>query len=152
MKIYLGEETKMKTYHNSFKEIDNETILSVRRTIKSGLFKTKNIEEKKRMFCLLHEWLCNHYNLPVIQIKFIDNYPYVGNYNRIDGIITLNKPSLVSYLHEFAHYLFITKGEENNEEKARGFSISLYYKAAPKLCTNVILSGKIIHQTTMEEN
>jgi hypothetical protein len=139
-------------------ENERNAILAVRKTIKSGLFKKDTpIESKREAIETLHKELCEFYNLTYKAIKW-DLYRgefmrYVnggGRYNPITKEITLFRLSLVTYLHEFYHFMAREKGLINSEPKARGWSISLYFKATPKLCEAAMNKGLIIHQKIIE--
>lgn len=134
-------------YHLKFKHIKPETIKAIRETIKLGLFKSENTKEFKEFLLKgLHETLCFNYGLPLNEIVFINTPFCICNYNVVTEKITLNKPSLISYLHEFKHYYDIKKHGTTNEENARGWSISTYFLSTPKLCRSAIEKGLIIHQ------
>jgi len=138
-------------YHKKFTKNDfkREAILAVRGAIKAGLFR-EPVEEKRIIISNLNEKLSEIYGLEQLPIEYIEGYSSTGSYNRVK--IVLNKTSLVTYLHEFAHYLADkTSCFANNEENARGWSISLYYCATPKLCTAAIQKGLIMHQTEIYE-
>jgi hypothetical protein len=66
-------------------------------------------------------------------------------------LIVLNKPSLVSFLHEFKHHLNIKKNLPNTEDSARGFSHSLYYLSTPNLFRSSVKKGLLIHQKEVLE-
>jgi len=80
-----------------------------------------------------------------------ENMHSPGHYNVSANKIAINKPSLVTYLHEFCHYKRIHLKQKNTEHIARGWSISLFYLATPKLCLKSIKSGKIIHQNRIQQ-
>lgn len=144
---------KNKQYHLKFKNIKPEVITEIRSIIKRGLFKQdKTLIEKENLIKELHLRLCLIYNLPLNDIIFINTPLCICNYNIINNNITLNKPSLISYLHEFKHYLDIKKTGNTTEEKARGWSISAYFIATPELCKKAIKKGLIIHQNKIIEN
>jgi len=131
-------------YHTQFKNIDKRAIRLVRTIIKRGLFKSTNtLEFKKDLIKDLHLGLCDIYNLEVIPLEINSN---LFNCYRHIGKIELDKPSLISYLHEFRHYFEIKRKGRTTEKTARGYSISLYFLATPNLCINAINRGFIIHQ------
>ena len=140
-------------YHLKYKNIKPATIKTIKETIKAGLFKSENTEEfKQNLIINLNTQLCAVYDLEVNNIIFINTPFCVCNYNRITNNITLNKPSLISYLHEFKHYLDIKSIYHTTEENARGWSISAFYLATPKLCKSAIKKGFIMHQSKIIEN
>lgn len=140
-----------KKYNLMFENINKDAIIAVKGAIKTdGLFRAKTLAEKEIIIQQLHNNLCAIYELPLIELVYIKNYFATGQYNNLLNKIILNKPSLVTYLHEFCHFKNITKHQKNSEDIARGWSISLFYLATPKLCIKAINSGKIIHQSEIE--
>ena len=145
-----------KQYHKAFSDIEKEPIKLVRQTIKDGLFKKeKTIEQKQNLIKDLHKNLSNFYNVEPINIEFNKEYADLvgiyGQFNARNKTITLKNTSIVSYLHEFKHYLQHATQKENNEDIAISWSISLYYLATPKLCRNAIEKGLIAHQNVFIE-
>lgn len=137
-------------YHKMFNEIKPEAVAEVKCAIKSGLFKKdKQIGERFEILKSLHTKLCGIFSIEVIPLLLDAECIGVGAYNPYEHEIVVNKVSLVTYLHEFYHYLAHATALENTEDNARGWSISLYYLATPILCEKAILSGKILHQTSM---
>lgn len=136
-----------KQYHLMFNNFEQEEVLAVREIIKAGLFRAST-EDRMRMLNALNERLCKIHNLIPLPLVL---EPEFSNIGQMTGEkIILNKPSLVSFLHEFYH-LMTYHTAQNSEINARGWSISLYYKATPKLCKAAIEKGLIIHQTTIQE-
>lgn len=131
-----------------FPDIEREPIVRVREAIKSGLFKKDNpIKVKQKILKELNKHLSKSYGLKELPIEFREGFPFLGQFG--GNKIILNKTSLVTFLHEFAHYKFIKKNEGNSEEKARGWSISLFYLATPILCKSAIEKGLILHQNSL---
>ena len=142
-------------YHKYFNEkhFNPEVVTAVRVAIKSGLFKRDNsIDDKFKIIQELHSKLCLHYEIPQCNLILDINYLHCGHYSVETNEITINKPSLVTYLHEFCHYYMIATKQLNNENIARGWSISLYFIATPKLCKNAIEKGLIVHQNKIVED
>jgi len=134
-------------YHLKYKNIKPATINAVKKTIKKGLFKKENTRLFKELLVQdLHFNLCEIYNLNYKELNFVKTEICICNYNHINEQITLNKPSLISYLHEFKHFLDIKTKGITNEKNARSFSISLFYLASPNLFKNAVEKGLIIHQ------
>lgn len=127
-------------------QIKPEVILEIRKLIKLGFFK-KEIDEKKVMLQQFCNELCKLNNIGNIDIEyasedFLGCGVYIPDFNKI----ILNKPSLVTFLHEFYHYYATQLSLINDEENAVGWSISAYYLATPILCTSAINKGLIINQ------
>ena len=135
-------------YHKQYKHINKKVILAVRRTIKNGVFK---VNPSIRIMFLdnLKNNLCNIYGIPEDKKpSLICNDCLTGFYNPVINCIGLrnDKLSLVTFLHEFKHFLQHHNGKKNSEKIARGYSLSLYYKATPKLFKRAVEKGLIIHQ------
>jgi len=90
------------------------------------------------------------YSIPQNPLEFVDLGGGLGVYNRPTNLIRLEKTSLVTYLHEFYHQFMHITGVANTEEKARGWSLSVYHLAAPKLFAKAIEKRLILHQKEME--
>ena len=137
-------------YHLMFSEneIDIIVINYVRSAIKTGLFKKETpTEVKKAIIQTLHNNLCTHFKLPVTTIEYLEILQSrMGCYNRTLNLIALNKPSLVTYLHEFYHMKSNLLQQSNTEELAKGWSHSIFYLATPKLFINAIDKGLLLWQ------
>jgi hypothetical protein len=140
-------------YNKMFTNIEKDSIIKVRDAIKSGLFKKeKSTQEKQDIIKYLHTQLCAIYEIPNIEILFDDSVSEVyGQFDILNNRIRVKNTSLVTYLHEFYHYRQHMKRQENTEDGARGWSISLYFLAAPRLCRSAIERGLIIHQKEFKE-
>lgn len=137
-------------YKEKYKQIDTRTIRAVRRIIKKGLFKAKP-ELRLELLKQLNKELSKIYNVEEPKI-IADNCCGDGMYAPFGDTICLNnKLSLVTYLHEFKHQLQHKKERANNEEIARGWSISVFYRATPTLYENAVKKGLIIHETATEK-
>lgn len=112
--------------------------------------------QKKTKFLILDNLLkdlCKTYNIKKIELKYIPlNNPieylflYNGFYNKDNNTLYLNeKLSLITFLHEFKHAVQHLKNKPNNEEIARGYSLSLFYLASPKHFNNALKKGLIFH-------
>jgi len=118
------------TYCDRYKKIREETIFVVNTLIKR--YKYFRRTESKKLILLkivlgrLNDIYKTKTKLKTTKIK-TDGY-----YNLLDKTIYLNKLSLVTFLHEFKHSLQHQKGKKNNEEIARGWSVSLFKLASPR--------------------
>lgn len=137
-------------YHVVFRNIDKRVVKEVRNIIKSKFFKQTE-SDKFKVLLDLNKNLCKIYKIKLIKVIIINNYPGIGAFQTAPKRIILNKPSLVTYLHEFYHYKAFSLSLKNNEKLARGWSHSVFYKAAPRhfkqaLDKNILLyqkSGKL---------
>jgi hypothetical protein len=117
-----------------FTNFKQEVIDAVRLSVKSGLFKKDNsVELKLDILNKLHSTLCGAYNLRVIPLIYDEKIGDVKGRYIHHVSITIGKPSLVTYLHEFYHYKAHMLLQDNTEDDARGWSISLYSIACPIL-------------------
>jgi hypothetical protein len=138
-------------YHKFFvkEKFCGEAVDAVKKCIQSGLFKN-DIQAKKKLLFILHKKLCAIYAVKICLVEFNETSGF-EHFDHENNIISTTT-SLVSYLHEFAHYLFFNNVfAENNEENARGFSHGLYYNATPKLFKSAVEKGLIVWQSTFEE-
>lgn len=140
-----------KQYHLFFKEIPEEVLQLVRTTIKSGLFKKdKSQEFKIELLNKLMADLNNYYQVENTTLILDPLFLGVGGYSYERKIIIINKPSLVTFLHEYYHHLQHCLNYPIDEESARGYSHSVYHQATPKLFANAVRKGLLIFQSTIE--
>jgi hypothetical protein len=118
-------------YHNKHKR---EAIRVIRELIKEKRFFRQTDADKK---ILLAETLVvlNHLYGIETTLSFrrsLFDFSGYGSYTPATKVISLPRISLVTFLHEFGHAYFTQKGKENNEPKARTWSLELFKKASPK--------------------
>ena len=78
-----------------------------------------------------------------------------GYYRRDTNEIHMAYPSIVTLIHEFRHAMqaqgkapvAITENLNAVEDDARAWSLSVYYKVAPRLFRKLVREGKILHIT-----
>lgn len=70
------------------------------------------------------------YDLPSPEVRYADR-PY---YAPGEAVLAVDKPSIVSFLHEYRHHMQAhgRQANDNIEEDARGWSISLFATAEPR--------------------
>jgi hypothetical protein len=110
--------------------------------LKRQKFYAADNNRKKELICELHEKLCAIYGkTTTLAFKLKEDAPievcqgmdfldvFVGSrYDKVAGKITVvGKPSLITYLHEFAHSVF-----GDSEKKACEWSLNLYKRVYPK--------------------
>lgn len=73
--------------------------------------------------------LADVYDVPTPGVE----YGPFPRYVPLDGRVYVDKPSVVSFLHEFRHHLQAHghQRHSNSEEDARGWSVSVFAAAAP---------------------
>lgn len=124
------------SYKDMFKKIKPETIALVKDFIETQRPWHGTDEEKKVKYIALLNKLCAIYSVSVPRFAVEPNNQTLieshGVYDITDDIIKMPKYSVVTFLHEFKHMIQHKKDKPNNEEIARGWSISLFYRASPK--------------------
>ena len=138
----------MTDYNLKYKRLKPEVIFAVKETIRRYRFFKQNNFLKLFLLNRLHNNLCLIYGInEEDKPRLVVTVRNDGFYNQRENIIALSKKvSLITFLHEFKHFLQYLNNKPNNEEIARGYSLSLFYKASPK-CFNIALrKGLILHQ------
>lgn len=134
-------------YHKKFKNINPDVISLVKQKIEGGFFKM-NDTDKLESLKEINRQFSTIYNVPVCDLK-IKQMEAPGFYTQ--NVIVMNKPSLVTYLHEFKHHLDTFKGTEIKESASRGWSHSVFYQASPKQFKRSVKKGLLIWQKEFEE-
>jgi len=129
-----------KKYYLSYKNIEPKNIELVRSLIKGGYYK-KDVEGKREDIIKLVESFCEYYDIEVPEILFNKPTPC---YDTICNEIHLSNESIVSLLHEFKHCLQHIKQLKNTEDIARGWSLSLFYRASKNNFTKLAKEDKIL--------
>ena len=144
--------TKQISYYKQYTKIKPEVITAVKSLIDSGFFREKN-KGKLIMIKQLHTTFCNIYSIPICKIELKERtISSNGLFSPTQNKITLfKKASLVTYLHEFKHYLQFAKKRKQNEKVARGWSLSLFYLADKKAFKRAVEKGYILHQERFED-
>lgn len=119
--------------------------MKLRKLIKENQYYKQSTEKKMELLNNFHQHLCKIYNLQYQSIFLVEDHPFIGSYNVLNHKIEINKPSIITYLHEFYHFKANIKRLKNSEELARGWSHSLFYRAAPKMYKQAKLTGKLLH-------
>lgn len=73
-----------------------------------------------------------------------------GFYNQLTNEIHMSYPSIITLLHEFRHAMQHQRcaGDwRDAEDDARGWSLSLYYLAAPRTLERLVREGRVLHTT-----
>jgi hypothetical protein len=137
--------SKMTQYNTQYTRIKQNTISAVRHAIiEQRIFKAQE-EQRYNILRELNAKLCEIYNLIPCEIVTAINTD--GFYNPLARVIALNKKlSLITFLHEFKHFLQHERHAHNSEEIARAWSISLFYLASEKHFNRALRKGLIIHQ------
>tara|TARA_Y100000310_G_scaffold345029_1_gene461276 strand:- start:235 stop:660 length:426 start_codon:yes stop_codon:yes gene_type:complete len=141
----------MTQYHLKYTRIKPAVVKLVKYVIKD--LKFFKVDNRTRKFFLRYL----NYKLNDLYKIDLDKQPYLnfnanndGFYNQIENTINLNERlSLITYLHEFKHFLQHHFNKTNNEEIARGYSLSLFFNASPQHFKRALRKGLILHQTEL---
>ena len=136
-------------------QIGIETIKRIRFLIKEQHFFKCNDDKKMRLLIILCNDLSEIYNIKKIGCMYMNKDLNVrGCFLNPGSTICLNKPSLVTFLHEFKHFLNCETKQHNNnindeEMTAIGFSHSLYFLATPNLFKSAVEKNLLVFQDTL---
>lgn len=114
----------------------------VRSSLKAGLWRGTAAE---RLVVLkgLNERLSTFYGVPACFVTV--RQTLVGpHYVPGDGRIVLDKVSIVSYLHELGHHLLHCRSKPQQETFPRAFSLSLFFRSAPRSFEAARASGRLL--------
>jgi len=138
-------------YKNMYTNIDEEVVALVRNAIKVERIYRGTNEEKTMKYKKLLEALCRHYSLTPVPSLIVDTKKQdfylqktAGFFDDSRNMIALRKFSLVTLLHEFKHFMQIKSNRPNTEDNARGWSVSLFYRASPKLYAKAVKNGLLL--------
>jgi hypothetical protein len=136
-------------YHKKFRHFKPETL-----TMTKVMLKDWSACNDSRKWIKMQEWTqkaSNAYGIPM-PVIVEDTAAGSGFYHLASNTIHMSKPSVVTVIHEFRHALQRhnkAKGfsylENDVEPDARAWSLSLYYKVAPRSFRRLVEEGKIFH-------
>jgi hypothetical protein len=116
--------TTLTGYDKKYTKIKPDTIEAVRKIILEDRYFKKDAEQK---MILLQDLLSKLNVIYGTNTTLRQTTEQTSGYYRLsDRQISLNKLSLVTFLHEFKHGLQHQRGLQNNENIARGWSVSLF--------------------------
>lgn len=137
-------------YKDAYKNIKSEVIALVKDFIEVQKPWRGTEDEKKVKFMTLLQQLCVKYEITVPTLRVDANDEFLqqahGSYDLDSDTISLPKYSLVTFLHEFKHMLQCKQSKPNNEEVARGWSLSLFYQASPKAYETARRKGLLLFE------
>jgi hypothetical protein len=121
-------------YHVKYTKIKPAVVKIVRDFIVRARPWRGTAEEKQAKFERCLQQLSEAYGMrvPTLHISDPEHAHGSGFSDPQANHIELPHYSVVTFLHEFKHIMQAQLGHPQNEEVARGWSISLFYKAAPK--------------------
>lgn len=138
-------------YHRRFRHIHARTVEASRELVR-GWGTANDTERWEKM----NGWLVSAsrtYGMrpPVLTI---DRRAGAGFYDRGKNQIHMAYPSIVTLMHEFRHAMQRQEKATgwdgswaNIEEDARGWSLSLYFKTAPRLFRRLVAEGRVLFIT-----
>ena len=129
-----------------------DAVRSVRRAVKSGLYKDDiTLDTKRETLEHLGQTILDVYSagrdaeFPGFSLTIDPRVgEMAGGYRRDDASIVINKPSLTTFLHELAHHLQWHRDGVVSEDFARAFSMGMFYRACPKMFQRAVETGKIM--------
>ena len=119
-----------------------EVVAIVRGALKTKLW-TGTEDERLAKLRALCQALSTHYAMPAPEV-IIKQTPIGPHFIPERRLIVLDKPSLVSMLHEMGHAILDAREENQNEEFPRAWSLGLYHAAAPKLFQRARDDGRLL--------
>lgn len=123
-------------------QFEPEVVAIVRGALKTRLWSGCPDErlEKIRALCRA---LSTHYAMPAPEVV-VKQTPLGPHFIPPRRLIVLDKISVTSFLHEFAHALLDAREEPQNEEFPRAWSLGLFYTVAPRLFETARASGRLL--------
>ena len=133
------------SYHKKFSNFRPETIFRTKHLIDGW----KNADEQTR-WAKMNLWVMFMSISLEMDGPKVRRSPHAGHgYYKVDtNEIHLSKPSIVTLLHEFRHAMQAQNKAGNwrdLEHDARGWSLSLYYKIAPRTLRKLVREGMVLH-------
>ena len=135
--------------HKTFKKVNKAADL-VKQEVRAGYFRLDDLEKVERLKAL-GEKLAEIYGVPALPKVVINpGIPQFGTYNIVTWKVTLRKPSIVSFLHEFRHHLQRQGNIQvvrDKEHDAQAWACSVYYRGCPERYLKAAREGKIMGVT-----
>ena len=134
-----------KPYHKRFTRFKPETLVATKRLRRGWSTKTE-----QQRWQASREWLATVsaiYGVPPVELNTSTG---ADCYKVRSQTIYMSKPSIITLLHEFRHHLQFTVGPEGivgSEPDARAWSLSLYYRVAPRTLRLLAQQDRIFHLT-----
>ena len=131
-----------------------DAVLAVREAVKGGLLKVESpLETKTEMLTALGSKIVDVYSrgrevpidpftVEVMTDPLLHGFSG-GAYSRERRHIMLDKPSLVSFLHELAHHIQYQRGGSTSEAYARRWSLGLFKRATPRLFAEAVAARRL---------
>lgn len=148
-------------YEREVVKVNVEAVRTVRALVRILKFykdeqgNPRSDEDKTILLLSLNDALSQIYAVPIPEL-FVDgsNCCYVAG--TPNNVIHLNKPSIISFLHEYRHHLQNVANKMftglSVEEDARAWSMRCFSKASPGNFINSVKAGRILFLKWDEEN
>ena len=137
-------------YHKHFKNINVQTVKRTKHLI-HGWGQRSEGKRWDSMF-LWTIFVSHEYGMKCPMIRKNPNAGF-GYYMPSTNEIHMSKPSIVTLLHEFRHAMQAQNkaGHWRDEEHdARGWSLSLYFKIAPRTLKRLVAEQKVLHMSVAD--
>lgn len=140
----------MNTLCNVFGDLKEDTVQAVKDMVREGFYR-KDEQAQYAELAMLAGKLAGVYEIsvPVGPNRFL-GMGY-GSYNPETTEIKINKPSIVTFLHEFRHHMqavitdltIIGDGEPGSDLDAQAWACSVFKKACPRMFAKAVANGRI---------
>lgn len=114
----------------------------VRQALRTKLYRGGPLERVAKLLAL-NVALSEHYSVPICKVS-IRRTLHGPHYLPGRDQIVLDKVSLVSFLHEFAHHVLHCRQLPQNESYPRAFSLGLFFRAAPGMFETARQAGRLL--------
>lgn len=128
-------------------QFEPEVIAIVRGALKTKLWSGSESEKLEKIRALCRE-LAAHYAMPAPEVV-IKQTPIGPHFIPSRRLVVLDKVSITSFFHEFAHVILDARGERQNEEFPRAWSLGLFFRAAPRMFEAARRSGRLLFTETV---
>ena len=135
----------MSRYHRRFRNPHRKTVDATRRLIRGWSTATDEAKwEKSR------QWLDEVspiYGMTAPKLKVQERGVGIGLYHASGNTIYMPYPSITTLLHEFRHafqHSHPSRMVRDIEDDARAWSLSLYYRVAPRTVRRLAAEGRIL--------
>lgn len=131
-------------------------VLAVREASRAGIFKREGVTNDQKLVILtaLGTKIIEAYNVgrdtPIesatVEINaetVADHAARGGFYNPVSRQIVIDKPSMVTFLHELGHHIQTQRDGHTDEPFARAWSIGLFRKAVPGIFAEAVRTGRV---------
>jgi len=140
----------MKTLCNVFGDVKVEVIQAVKDMVREGYYR-KAEDERYSELSMLGAKMAGLYGISVPIGPMRHTGRGYGRYNPETTEIFTNKPSIVTFLHEFRHHMqavitdltIIGDGEPGSDLDAQAWACSVFKKACPRMFAKAVAKGTI---------